>query len=80
MNILNVVFFPNYDIPPKYRSTLKAINLVACATHPVITEHGLDSILEPFVKDLNMLASQGITVNIDGIQCTFKGALLCILC
>ena len=76
---LHVILFGLGNIPPKHRSTLKAINLVACATHPVVAEHGLDAIVQPFVEDLNKLSSQGITINIDGTQRTFKGALLCIL-
>ena len=76
---LLIILFGLGNIPSKYRSTLKTISLVACATHPVVTKHGLDSILEPFVKDLHTLATQGIEVNIDGTQRTFKGALLCIL-
>ena len=42
-------------------------------------EHGIDSILKPFIKDLNILGSQGITVNYKGIPRTFKGGLLCFL-
>ena len=76
---LAIILFTLGNIPPKHRSTLKAINLVACATHPVVTKNGLDVILEPFVNDLNILTSQGIVVTIDGTQHTFKGGLLCIL-
>ena len=52
---------------------------MACALRPIIEEHGIDSILEPFIKDLNVLASQGITVNVKGVSRTFKGGLLCFL-
>jgi len=53
--------------------------LVACAVHPLILEHGIDCILEPFINDLNILALQGNTVNHKGITRTFKGGLLCFL-
>lgn len=76
---LLVILFGLANIPPKHRSNLKAISLVACATHPVVTDHGVDAILQPFINDLNKLASEGIAINADGIKRTFKGALLCIL-
>lgn len=76
---LGIILFTLGNIPPKFRSTLRAINLVACAVHPIIVEHGIDSILEPFIKDLNVLASQGITVSLKGNTRTFKGGLLCFL-
>ena len=44
----------------------------------IIDEHGIDSILEPFIKDLNILTSQGITVSLKGVCRTF-GGLLCFL-
>ena len=64
---LGIILFTLGNIPPKFRSTLRNINLVACAVHPVILKHGIDNILEPFIKDLNILASEGITVNIGGV-------------
>ena len=76
---LGIILFTLGNIPPKFRSTLRAINLIACAVHPVIVEHGIDSILKPFIKDLNVLASQGVTVSLKGITRTFTGALLCFL-
>ena len=74
-----IILFTLGNIPPKFRSTLRNINLVACAVHPVILKHGIDNILEPFIKDLNILASEGITVNIGGVQRNFKGDLICFL-
>lgn len=41
---LTILLFTITNIPPKYRSTLKCINLIACATNPVVQEHGLDKI------------------------------------
>ena len=67
------------NVPPKYRSTFKAINLVACAVIPVIERHGLDCILEPFIRDLNILSSSGVSVEVDGVLQTFKWGLLCFL-
>ena len=63
---LGIVFYSLGNIHPKYRSQLKTINLAVVATVPVIEQHGLDSVLKPFVNDLNILATAGITVTTHG--------------
>ena len=76
---LAIVLFTLGNIPPKQRSTMRAINLVACATHSVILKHGIDTILEPFVCDLNQLTSEGLSVTINKHERKFIEALLCFL-
>ncbi len=41
--------------------------------------YGLDNIIEPFVDDLKVLATDGIKISVNGMDRTFRGALLCIL-
>ena len=36
-------------------------------------KYGLHKILEPFMKDLNILATTGVQVRVDGIERTYKG-------
>ena len=50
---LGIVFFTLGNIHPKYRSTLRAINLVLVATVPVIERHGINEIMKPFLSDLS---------------------------
>ena len=38
-----------------HRSKLDSIQLLAIATCPVIKEYGIDSLLEPFMNDLEYL-------------------------
>ena len=76
---VGIVFFTLGNIHPKFRSTFRAMNLVIVATKPVIEKHGLDAILEPFFRDLNILATKGFNVCIDGSERLFKGALLTFL-
>lgn len=76
---LGVVFYTLGNIHPKYRSSLRAINLALIATVPVIEQYGINKILQPFLYDLNVLGSDGITVSIHGAERTFKGALLAFL-
>ena len=67
------------NVHPKLRLSLKAMYLVAIATVPVIENYGIDRILQPFVRDINKLTESGITVNIDGTDRTFHGALLAVI-
>ena len=54
---LRLVFFFLGNIHPKLRSSLKAINLVAVANSTVIDKYGMNKVLQPFVRDLNLLAT-----------------------
>ncbi len=76
---LGIVFYFLANISPKYRFQLKTINLAIAATAPVIEQHELDSILQPFVADLNSLATTGITISTNGNDRNYKGALLAFL-
>ena len=76
---LGIVFFTISNIKPSSRSKLKMINLAIAATVPVIEKYGLDVVLQPFVRDLNILATTGLEVNICGGVRKFKGALIAFL-
>ena len=76
---VEVVSYTLGNVHPKYRSKLRLNQLAIIATVPVIEKHGLHTILKPFIHDLNILASVGIDVPIDGMNQTFKGALLVLL-
>ena len=49
------------------------------ATCPVIENYGINTILKPFIDDLKVLASDGITVSVGGEEKVFCGALLVLL-
>ena len=67
------------NIDPIYRSQLGLINLAIVVTVPTILKYGLNKILEPFIADLNILSTEGVSVSISGVQKNFKGALLVFL-
>ena len=67
------------NIRPRYRSTLKAINLVAVAKHEDIVCYGMDVVLQPFVQDLKSLYCDGIAVTVGSAKITFFGGLLAFL-
>jgi len=73
------VFFTLANIRPYYRSQLKIINLAAVAPSPVIEKHSLDQVLQPYISDINTLASSEITVEMEGTLKTIKGPLLAFL-
>ena len=52
------------------------VNLVIAATLPVIEKHGIDKVWEPFVHDLQILATEGVTVTHHGEEQVFRGGLL----
>ena len=72
---LGMFFFTLGNIRPMFRSSLKCISLFAVAKSKDIKKHGLDSILQPFVSDINKLALDGITVG----SSNFKGSLIAFL-
>ena len=76
---LGVVLFALGNIHPKYRSTLRTIQLVLANTCPAIEKYGLDLVLKPFIDDLKVLASDGIAVSVGGEGKVFHGALLVFL-
>ena len=76
---LGIFLFTLGNIHSKYRSSLRVINLVIAATTPIITKHGLDLILQPFIHDLQTLATDGIVITTNGSEQTFYGALLMCL-
>ena len=76
---LAVVLYTLGNIHPKYRSTLRMINLLIAATLPVVEKHGLDEIMRPFVNDFKVLSEKGLTVLNGGNEQVFKGGLLLCL-
>ena len=41
-----------------------------------IKRHGIDETLAPFVKDINLLATEGVTVECRGVKMVLRGSLL----
>ena len=68
------------NVSPQFRSTFKAIHLVAVTKHQHIVKYGIEEFLTPFVEDLKKLYCDGVTVSIgQGIERTFYGTLLVFL-
>ena len=76
---LGIVFFTIANLLPKLRSTYKAIFLLAIAKVKIIEQHSIDVILRPFVDDLNILATTGIDVKVNGLSRKLHGGLIAFL-
>ena len=76
---LSIFLFTLGNIDPKCRSSLRVIHLLIQIQNQLLKKYGLDLILHPLIEDLNMIATQGITMLINGIERTFHGALLLCL-
>ena len=76
---LGCFFFTLGNIRPALRSSLKSIFLVAVAKSTTIKNNGIDSILQPFLDDLKVLASSGITLISSGADEIWKGTLVAFL-
>ena len=68
---LGCMFFFLGNVRPQFRSTFKAIHLVAVAKYVDIVKYGIDALLTPFVEDIKTLYCNGITVSIGGVDHTF---------
>lgn len=76
---LGIVFYTLANIEARFRSQLKMMNLAVVATVPIVEKHGLDQVLKPFISDLNILSTIGMTVVNGESSRLFKGALLAFL-
>lgn len=64
---------------PQYRSSLKAIYLLAVARCEDIDRYEIDTYLQPFVDDLKRLYLDGITVTTESTEVKYHGALVAFL-
>lgn len=76
---MGIVMFTFGNIHPKYRSSLRVIHLVFAVTTPIIEKYGMDLMLQRYIQDLNLLATQGITMQVGGVEQTYCEALLAFL-
>ena len=67
------------NIPARFRSQLKTMYLVTLATAPVISKHGIDKIVAPFVEELRSLHNDKLEVSIGNTCEKYEVALLALL-
>ena len=66
---------------PSFRSSLKSIFLLSDAKLSTIRTHGIDTILEPFIKDniIMVLSSEGVNLAFAGREEVWKGTMVAFL-
>jgi len=74
---LYMFYFFLLNLPPKYRTKLEDIKLVAIARSVDVKEYGFNAILKPLLQDMKMLSSpDGYTFILENERCiTLQGAL-----
>ena len=60
-------YFALGNLPSKLRSRLCDINLVMLFPATLVSKYGYQSILQPFIEDLEKLETGGIKVVVDGL-------------
>ncbi|XP_064470269.1 uncharacterized protein LOC135385020 [Ornithodoros turicata] len=71
---LVVIYYSLLNVPAEYRSLLQHIHLAVVARDKLAERYGLDRILEPLVKDVTELETEGIVVN----SIRYTGSVLCL--
>ncbi|XP_064466198.1 uncharacterized protein LOC135377593 [Ornithodoros turicata] len=62
-NKLFVVYFSVVNIHARYRSQLSSIHVAIIAKYTAVQKHGSPAVMEPVLKDINLLSGVGFTVN-----------------
>ena len=70
---LGMFYYTLGNLRPELRSTQRSIQLIACVTSPLLVKYGFESILKPFINDVNILA----TVSHRSILCFWSKTCMC---
>ena len=55
--LIGAFYFTLGNLPPKYRSRLTSIHLLALVKSNFISEYGMDAVMKPFIEDLKKLVN-----------------------
>ncbi|KAK6482840.1 hypothetical protein HHUSO_G15940 [Huso huso] len=75
---LCAIYYTVGNVHSRYRSQLKHIHLALLVRYKCVQQCGLDSILQPMLKDLQELTSNGVTVTVNGIDYKIQVAIATI--
>lgn len=64
------------NIYPEFRSSLDVQQLIGITKTTVVKKYGLKAVLSSFLNDLKVLETEGIKIEVDGIEKSYKGSLL----
>lgn len=66
------------NIPPKYRSHLNTIQLVALVKAADLKQYGFSTLLAPLIHDLKILESDGVCIERHEGNMTFNGSIIAV--
>lgn len=72
-------YFTLGNIEPRYRSKLHVIQLVTLANSSTIKNHGFNAVLQPLVRDLQHLETEGIVIERPDGQLTLRGTVITVI-
>ncbi|XP_020909444.1 uncharacterized protein LOC110247358 [Exaiptasia diaphana] len=77
---ISAFYYQLANLPIKYRSKIKSINLLALCTWNNVKEYGIDKIFEPLVEELKQLGDdRGFPFQLYGGTVSLRGGLLAVL-
>ena len=77
-NKLVYVYFCIANLPLKFRSVFKSINLLSVFPHSTLRQHGVNVLIRPVVDDLKLL-ERGVEMTIAGNRTTVRGTLTAVV-
>ena len=77
-NKLVFVYFCIANLPSKFRSSFKAINLLSIFPYTTLRQHGVNVLLRPIVDDLKSL-EEGVKMTVAGREVTIRGTLTAVV-
>lgn len=72
---ISAVYLQLGNLHPKYRSSLENIHLVLLCKHLYVKKYGFDAVLRPCIRDLQVLESEGIDIQLDDNHYHFFGTV-----
>ena len=72
---VSVFYWVLMNLPPKFRSSLRSIQLLGIVSSDLLKQRGVDTFLRPFLEDLNALL-QGVTLTVRNETRKWYGMLL----
>ena len=76
---LNAFYFLLGNIEPKYRASLDIINLAILCHSNLLKEYGFSKVLEPLLKDLQKLETEGVDVTFENRSYKLYGSISMVI-
>lgn len=73
---LYMLYWTLGNIHPEFRSHEDVVQLLGIVKSTVVKKHGLTTVLKPVVEKINVLVNEGISINVNNQEKTFKGSVL----